>query len=153
MTHADTPPRKGTKGMPATAPLAQMFPQKLLFSKKTHYICRSRRKQSSGLMQHSETHRKRTRIDIDFQHITSTLKTRLVWSEKKTSSECKGKPCLKDKEALFAKRTISACHTRRPPRRGKASAAAEEKPTFASGTAPSTSDFRKSNKTKKQKTT
>ena len=47
----------------------------------------------SCLMRHSETHRKRTRSDIDFQHITSALKTRLVWSEKKASSECK--------EALF----------------------------------------------------
>ena len=55
----------------------------------------------SCLMRHSETHRKRTQSDIDFQHITSTLKTRLVWSEKKASSECK--------EALFEGQRSLVC--------------------------------------------
>ena len=100
------------------------FRKSVCFSKKTRYICRSRRKQSPGLMQHSETHRKRTRSGIDFQHITSTLKTRLVWSEKKASSECK--------EALFEGQRSLVCKTgdwcipHTPPTDGeKASAAAE----------------------------
>ena len=79
------------------------FRKSVCFSKKTRYICRSRRKQSPSLMQHSETHRKRAQSDIDFQHITSALKTRLVWSEKKASSECK--------EALFEGQRRLVCKT------------------------------------------
>lgn len=101
------------------------FRKSVCFSKKTRYICRSSRKLPPCLMRHSETHRKRTRINIDFQHITSTLKTRLVWSEKKASSECK--------EALFEGQRRLVCKTgdwcmpHTPPTDGeKASAAAEE---------------------------
>lgn len=117
-------PRKGNKGMPTTVLACKCFRKSVCFSKKTRYICRSRRKQSPCLMQHSETHCKRTRSDIDFQRITSTLKTRLVWSEKKASSECK--------EALFEGQRSLVCkagdwcmpHTP-PTGGGKTSAAAE----------------------------